>query len=219
LVVFFYAGVVLGKILISHDERSVEYPWILRELKRVDRRARVLDIGCVDSLLSHALVMNGFDTYGIDARLYVEAHPKLRFVRGDITNSGFPSSFFDCVVANSVLEHIGLDSPDYHDPSHVNGDFLAIMEIKRILKKGGTLILTLPLGREYRTTLHGGVKLRIYSEERLTKLIDGFQVLRADVFWRESIRWQETRCLPSQPANIRDTDLIVCTTLRLNNQA
>jgi SAM-dependent methyltransferase len=219
LVVFFYVGVILGKILISRDERSVEYPWILRELRRFDRSARVLDVGCVDSLLSHALVTTGFDTYGIDARPYMEAHPKLRFICGDITNSGLPSASFDCVVANSVLEHIGLDSPDYHDPSHVDGDFLAIKEIKRILKEGGTLILTLPLGPEYKTTLHGGVKLRVYSEGRLTKLVDGFEILRNDVFWRENIRWQKTRRLPNRPANVRETDLIVCMTLQLNNHS
>jgi SAM-dependent methyltransferase len=216
LVVFFYAGRILAKIPVSQGERSVEYPWILREIKRIDRRARVLDIGCVDSLLSHALVMNGYDTYGIDARPYLEAHPKLRFILGDITNSGLPNSFFDCVVANSVLEHIGLDSPDYHDPLHEDGDFLAIKEIKRILKKGGILILTLPLGAEHRATLHGGVKLRIYDQERLSKLAEGFQILRNDVFWRDSARWQETRRIPIRPANIGETDLIVCMTLKLN---
>jgi SAM-dependent methyltransferase len=148
----------------------------------------------------------------------MEAHPKLRFVRGDITNSGFPGSFFDCIVANSVLEHIGLDSPDYHDPSHLDGDFLAMGEIKRILKTNGTLILTLPFGSDFRTTRHGGVKLRIYGEERLSKLVEGFRVLRNDLFWREGIRWKKTSLLPNRPANIRDTDLIVCMTLRPKGQ-
>jgi SAM-dependent methyltransferase len=148
----------------------------------------------------------------------MEAHPRLRFVRGDITKSTFPNSFFDCVVANSVLEHIGLDSPDYRDPSHLDGDFMAIREIKRILKTDGTLILTLPFGAQHKTTLHGGVKLRIYNEGRLKRLVEGFEVIRADLFWREGFRWQRSKNLPSREANVRDTDFIVCMTLRQNVQ-
>ena len=217
LVAPFYGSLLLGRMWIIQDERAVEYPWILRELKRLHKKARVLDVGCGDSLLSHALVARGFETWGIDVRPYGVAHPRLRFVQRDIVNSELPDSFFDASIANSVLEHIGLDSPDYDDPVHEEGDYLAIREIRRVLKAKGLLILTLPLGPTCRTVVHGGVKLRIYTWERLKRLTDGFRILRTDIYWRYGIRWRKTNYLPTDPTNARSTDLIVCMTLQANS--
>jgi SAM-dependent methyltransferase len=217
LVLPFYGTLLLGKMWILQDERAVEYPWILKELKRLHKNARVLDVGCGDSLFSHALVAQGFETWGIDVRPYDVAHPRLRFVQRDIVNSGLPDSFFDALVANSVLEHIGLDSPDYDDPIHQEGDFLAVREIRRVLKAKGLLILTLPLGLTYRNVVHRGVKLRIYTQERLERLTDGFRTLRADVYWRHGARWRRTNHLPTYPTNAQRTDLIVCMTLEANS--
>ncbi len=218
LFLFFYGSIFLGKLSIIRDERAVEHAWILKELGRLKKKNRVLDVGCVDSLLSHALVVRGLEAYGIDVRPYAEARPELRFVRRDIIDSGFPSSFFDCVVANSVLEHIGLSSPDYHDAAYEGGDFLAMKEIRRILRGGGLLILTLPLGSKFRVALHGGVKLRVYDKERLSELTSSFTALRADIFWRPRMRWRKTKHPPIEAENARETDLIICMTLHADGQ-
>lgn len=52
---------------------------------------------------------------------------------GDITSIPVPDGFFDCVVCTEVFEHIP-------EPQ------LAVREFARILRPGGTLIVTAPLG-------------------------------------------------------------------------
>jgi ubiquinone/menaquinone biosynthesis C-methylase UbiE len=55
----------------------------------------------------------------------------VHFEEMDITNLGFSNSSFDLVLCSDVLEHI-------------QNDELAFSEIARVLKSGGTLILTVP---------------------------------------------------------------------------
>lgn len=45
-----------------------------------------------------------------------------------------------------VIEHVGLGR--YGDPINVNGDVLAINEIKRVLAKNGNLLFVVPLGKK-----------------------------------------------------------------------
>lgn len=62
----------------------------------------------------------------------------IRFVRADWLRLPFPDNHFDLVVANGVLEWVGLS--DYsRDPREVQADFLR--EVKRVLKPGGCLYL------------------------------------------------------------------------------
>jgi len=57
---------------------------------------------------------------------------KVRFVVGDITKgTGFPSNYFDVVICNGLLHHCDA--------------VLALKEIKRVLKKGGFVLLKEPL--------------------------------------------------------------------------
>lgn len=60
----------------------------------------------------------------------------LHFVQGDVRSMGFPSSSFDNVLSISVIEHI---------PPEKGGDFIALEEIKRVLKPCGNLTISIPL--------------------------------------------------------------------------
>jgi 2-polyprenyl-3-methyl-5-hydroxy-6-metoxy-1,4-benzoquinol methylase len=58
-------ALLVGK---TKSERAVEYPWVLKQLNTLHRGARVLDVGCCESLLSFKLVAMGFQVVGIDIR-------------------------------------------------------------------------------------------------------------------------------------------------------
>ena len=85
-------------------------------------------------------------------------------LRGDATRLPFADDTFDCVVTSEVLEHI-------------QDDVTAISELRRVLKPGGTLGVTVPtwypekinwmLSDEYHAPKSPGGHVRIYSATEL----------------------------------------------------
>lgn len=151
------------------SERVIEYPWLLKNLN--SNEPRILDVGCSGSYLSHELIARGYDTYGIDLEPYPEKRSDLKFFRGDVRNTPFHNCYFDQIIAISTIEHIG--DKEIND----NGDFIAMKELNRILKKSGKMLLSLPCSNEY---LHK--KGRNYDESRLKSLILDFQIEKEEYY-------------------------------------
>jgi len=86
----------------------------------------------------------------------------------DIHHLPFKDAFFDLVICSEVLEHI----PDHN---------AAVLEVARVLKRGGDLMVSVPryypericwtLSRAYRNTRGGHV--RIYRKHELIRLVEG----------------------------------------------
>ena len=70
----------------------------------------------------------------------------LLFRQGDITALPYASESLESISALHVVEHIGLGR--YGDPMDPNGWRKAIAELKRVLKPGGVLYFSVPVGRE-----------------------------------------------------------------------
>jgi len=68
---------IFSRIGKTTGERVVEYPWVLQNLDFTS--ARILDVGCSNSLLSHELIARGLDVYGVDIRPYPQKHSNLFF--------------------------------------------------------------------------------------------------------------------------------------------
>lgn len=114
-------------------------------LKRGDR---VLDLGCGEGRHVHGLHMRGgLDVVGVDldeaslqkAQEGLATLPQraaddpyeTRFLPGNATALDFEDDAFDAVICSEVLEHL----PDYD---------AALKEIRRVLKPGGRLCITVP---------------------------------------------------------------------------
>jgi len=152
--------------------RTVEYDFIMKNIPSKARK--ILDVGSTGSLLPLKLAKQGYDAYSIDYREYHERHPNLTFVKGDILKSLFADDFFDLVVCVSTIEHIGLGS--YGDPSYYDGDKSVVKEFGRILKDGGTLLLTAPFSGESEVLPWMDSHERIYDYDRLKSLFEGWEI-------------------------------------------
>jgi 2-polyprenyl-3-methyl-5-hydroxy-6-metoxy-1,4-benzoquinol methylase len=179
----FAVNVVLKNVALffgGHDQRAAEYPWILRQLAFLAKGSVVLDVGCSESILSHALVMRGFAVFGLDVRDYPFRSKYMTFVRRNMIASGLPDNFFDAILVCSTIEHVGLNVYQQIDLDS-SLDARAVHELARILKPGAAMMVTTPFV--------GNVEDRITSEERqygfegLKKLFDGLDIVREDYFY------------------------------------
>lgn len=99
----------------------------------------VLDVGCGPGITVNHLVAQRCRFYGVDlseemideCRQEFGHLPLTHFLVGRVERIEFPNSFFDAVICMGVLEYLEDDAP-------------AVQEIARVLKPGGTLIVTLP---------------------------------------------------------------------------
>lgn len=108
--------------------KSFRRLWLEEKLKELyaenPPHGKVLDAGSKDARYRYF-----FDGCNYTA---IDIEPKSDLVqKGDLTNLPFPDETFDHVLCTEVLEHIS-------DP------FLARREILRVLKKGGTAIISVP---------------------------------------------------------------------------
>ena len=156
---------------------------------------RVLDIGCAAGRDVSLLLKGGWDAFGVDpcpelideglrldssleGRLTVDALPVLATI---------PDSSFDGVLCSAVLMHL---------PEEILFD--AAFGLRRVLKPGGRLLVSLPLdnmgepltGRDERERFHNGI-----SPERLELLLSrlGFTCIgrgeNPDALGRAGKKW------------------------------
>src|SRR5579885_2976563 len=100
------------------------------------KQGRVLDLGCAFGFATRRLARRGYETVGVDVSpAYIararRAHPQGVYLLASAEAVPLPDSSFDGVLFLDVLEHV-------HD------ERAALAEIARLLKPGGTLVLSVP---------------------------------------------------------------------------
>ncbi|HTU17579.1 MAG TPA: class I SAM-dependent methyltransferase [Gemmataceae bacterium] len=126
----------------SHDlYAAAKYQILLRHLEG-ERELSILNAGCGSGELSLLLAEAGHRVLGVDPALeYIEL-ARLNADRAGIESCSFlvasieefsSDDVFDCVVATDVLEHI-------------EDDRGAFEKLVRLVKPGGTLLITVPAG-------------------------------------------------------------------------
>lgn len=98
----------------------------------------------------------------------------LNFKQGSILELPFENSSVESLSSLCVVEHIGLGR--YGDPLDPNGTEKAITELKRVVKPGGNLYLSLPLDDDNRIYFNAH---RAFTEEYVLKLFQPFKVVES----------------------------------------
>jgi len=179
-----------------------------RKRKAGEERLRILDIGCAaGGTLSH--LTRWGDVWGLDispeaiALCRTWGIPEERLVLGDAENmNSFPDNQFDLITAVEILEHV--ERPGK-----------ALQEIRRVLKPGGLLIVTVPADMrlwskrdeslEHKTRYELGALRRLVAQT-------GFDILKSSYanafyYWpyRLLIAWRQRRAVQAAPQVRTDT--------------
>jgi SAM-dependent methyltransferase len=147
------------------SERLVEYGFLARNLVPPGKKATVLDVGSAGSGLVKAIGDFGkrWQVLGIDLEPGCDATM-------DARSMGFADATFDQVISISTIEHI-------------DGDMKAMQEISRILKRGGSAVITVPYGKGKKP------EHRIYDRDALSKLAAGLSIVKKEFYRYNSGKW------------------------------
>lgn len=114
--------------------------WLIENLNP-KKEERILDLGCGDGFYLHLLSNLGIELnlYGVDYDFKALDSAKkninsknIKLIQANIMEKlPFNDGFFDGIIMSEVLEHL----PD---------DIMCMKEVRRILKKGGRILLSVP---------------------------------------------------------------------------
>lgn len=156
-------------------------------------QGRVLDVGFGHGFIEEYLIKKGnFDLHGIDiSQKAAERMKKIvdgDFRVGSILKIPFANKFFDVVLALEILEHI---------PPH--STFKAINELYRVLKAGGTLVVSLPLNERleemHKREINPSGHVRVYTPELIKAELNiaGFKIRQEKyLFAFRNLYWLKT---------------------------
>ena len=156
------------------DERVVELPWLAAQ--RLG--GRVLDAG---SALNHLHVLSRLRPRADELHVVTLApeersFPQLgvSYLYSDLRELPLADATYDRVASISTLEHVGTDTSYYGGETKVAEDpqrelLRAVAELKRVLRPGGDLYVTVPVGRGERFAW-----VRSLTPAQLDELVEAF---------------------------------------------
>lgn len=176
-------------------DRAIEWSWVIVNLP--SESSRVLDMGCVGSILSVAAARLGHEVVAVDLREIEYDFPGVTFLKADILQLDLAERSFDVIVSCSMIEHVGL--PGRYGPQNPSdGDLLLMKSVGKLLKHGGKLILTIPVGVDgIYPPFH-----RVYGRQRLKLLLGGYQII-GEEYWQKSDLGRWIRCSKEQALMIQ----------------
>jgi Caenorhabditis protein of unknown function, DUF268 len=159
-------------------DRWIEWSFCMARL--ADGPGATLDFGADVGFLSLAAAQRQHDVIALD-RLPTALeyrHPRVTALQADILDRPLQGRRFDQIINCSSVEHVGLPGR-YGSFEDSSGDLKAMAIMRDLLEAEGRMIMTIPVGRDLVCApLH-----RIYGEERLPRLLEGYSVQEAQ-YWR-----------------------------------
>ncbi|MFH1506562.1 MAG: class I SAM-dependent methyltransferase [archaeon] len=117
------------------DKKWIYYPvyvekmrFVKQYLDKVRKGTKILDAGCGEGVLVEEYKKKGHDISGLDLN-YSSKHVK----KGDVTKMDFKDNTFNLILALDLIEHLDFAQQERF-----------VKELKRVLKKGGKVLLAIP---------------------------------------------------------------------------
>ena len=170
-------------------DRDIEWTWVASRIPPGPGEA--LDFGCGTSALGLVAAHRGYQVTAVD--LAAVAWPyrveRLSFLEGDILDLALEDARFDLVINCSAIEHVGLPGRYGVTEARAEGDIAAMARMRALMKRGGRMLLTVPVGQDaVFAPWH-----RVYGPERLPRLLDGFASESREYWVKDAEnRWAKT---------------------------
>jgi len=156
-------------------DRDVEWAWTLGLLR--DEPGDVLDFGAGHGLLSLGAAFRGHRVVAVDLepQSFAFTHDRIEYRRGDVNELDIGVDAFDQILNCSTVEHVGL-AGRYGSEDAPDGDLRAMEKLAAALRRDGTMVLTVPVGRDAVYAPYH----RVYGEARLPRLLSSFEIVREE---------------------------------------
>ena len=97
----------------THEEagRRRSADSILKYLKKLNKKGRVLDVGCATGFLLDQARAMGWEVYGVELSSWAVDYAKNKLklsniTQGSLKDAHYPENFFDVVILKDVIEHL-----------------------------------------------------------------------------------------------------------------
>jgi SAM-dependent methyltransferase len=184
---------------------------------------RVLDAG---SALNHEVILDRI-LPAVDELTIVTLEPEdrswpqrgVRYLYQDLRHLDIADGSFDSAVSVSTLEHVGLDNSRFYDSDAPQGDpdrdaQQAMRELRRVVKPGGSLLITVPFGAAWRSDW-----VRVLNGAELDALIGAVEpaAVEESIFRRSRSGWQRVSRDQAADATYRRfwSEAVACVRIQL----
>jgi SAM-dependent methyltransferase len=203
---------------IDVDERCIEFAWALAHVGSGPEV--LLDAG---STLNHDYIVTWPDLTNKTLYILTLAPESdcfwwkgISYVYADLRSIPLRDDYCDTIVCMSVLEHIGFDNTAYTANNTYceikPDDFMQVMgELRRVIKPGGRLLLTVPYGRYERHDW-----FQQFDRELLSRALDAFgpaQSVHTDFFCNTPQGWYRSTdeaCRDARYGALRGAGAVAC---------
>ncbi len=192
---------------VGMDERVIEIPLAI-EVGNFSQPGKVLDAGAalnakyIRDYIGRPEAHIVHFTQSAQKEEIIPLDDKVSYVFGDLRNMDFKDEVFDRIICISTLEHIGMDNTRYggQKENNLTSYLDAVREMLRVLKKGGSLLLTFPYGESknfgwYRVLDHEDI-------DRIIEICSGCEFTEKYFYYQSY--WYEATAEP--PASSSYTD-------------
>jgi SAM-dependent methyltransferase len=159
----------VGVLLVN--ERIVEQPYVFAAVVAAGPAPlRILDVGGGESTVGLSLASLGHDVTVVDPRGAPLEHPRLTVIASRLDEVSGKAGPFDVAVALSAIEHFGL-SHYTGETGDERADLDAVRRMHELLRPGGRLVLTVPIGEPSVDNFQ-----RVYDLAGVRELVEGWEV-------------------------------------------
>lgn len=151
---------------------------------------KILDLGCGDGSDAEIFINEyQLDVYGIDIYMHenIKKIKGLKFRKGGIYKIPFSDSVFDYVFLHDVLHHV--DENRQREEKHLAG----LMELKRVCKKGGSIIIV--EGNRYNPLFYPHM-VKMLGHEHFKQ--DYFRKIILNIFPNANFKYFEAHLYPQR---------------------